>query len=267
MAWTLDHVGPICKTVEDAALMLGVIAGYDEMDPTTVDTPVPYYTTAFKMRVSKLRVGLPRAGFFDNLDPEYAKAVEDAIGVLRKLTASVTDVQLPRAVAAPIIWGPETYAYHAKWLTESPEKYQPATRALMIRSDNVKPEVYAEARRQVDLVRREIRTVFQRVDLLVTPTMKSPPATIAASLNGPAPNAPAAPAAIGGGGNYGNPWAFDIYGLPAITLPCGFTEAGLPIGIQISAAHFAETTMLAAAHAYEQATEWHTRHPTPGGAA
>src|SRR5581483_3192112 len=74
MAWTLDHVGPICKTVEDAALVLGVIAGYDEMDPTTVDTPVPDYTAAFKMQVSKLRVGLPRAGFFDNLDPEYAKA-------------------------------------------------------------------------------------------------------------------------------------------------------------------------------------------------
>src|SRR5215469_9111526 len=168
MAWTLDHVGPICKTVEDAALMLGVIAGFDEMDPTTVDMPVPDYTAAFKMRVSKLRLGLPRAGFFENLDPEYGKGVEAAIDVLRKLTASVTQVNLPRAVAAPIIWGPETYAYHAKWLTQSPGKYQAATRALMVRSDDVKPEAYAEARRQVDLVRREIKTVFQTIDVLVT---------------------------------------------------------------------------------------------------
>jgi aspartyl-tRNA(Asn)/glutamyl-tRNA(Gln) amidotransferase subunit A len=122
----------------------------------------------------------------------------------------------------------------------------------------VKPEVYAEARRQVDLVRAEIKTVFQRVDALVTPTMKVPPATIAASLNAPAPP-PANPAP---NGNTGNPWAFDVYGVPAITVPCGFTSAGLPIGLQISAAPFAETTALALAHAYEQATEWHTRHPS-----
>jgi Asp-tRNA(Asn)/Glu-tRNA(Gln) amidotransferase A subunit family amidase len=129
---------------------------------------------------------------------------------------------------------------------------------------DVKPDVYAEARRQVDLVRKEIKTVFQTLDLLVTPTMKTPPATIAASLNAPAPP-PATPAPNGGGGN-GNPWAFDVYGLPAITLPCGFTSAGLPIGLQISAAPFAETTMLELAHAYEQSTEWHSRRPTIGGA-
>jgi aspartyl-tRNA(Asn)/glutamyl-tRNA(Gln) amidotransferase subunit A len=137
----------------------------------------------------------------------------------------------------------------------------------MIRSGEVKPEVYAEARRQVDLARREIKVVFQRVDVLVTPTMKIPPATIAASLNAPAPNPSGAPAPNSGSGTSGNPWAFDVYGVPAITLPCGFTKAGLPIGLQISAAPFAETTMLSLAHAYEQATEWHNRHPTVGGIA
>jgi aspartyl-tRNA(Asn)/glutamyl-tRNA(Gln) amidotransferase subunit A len=267
MAWTLDHVGPICKTVEDAALMLGVIAGYDEMDPTTVDTPVPDYMAAFKLRVAKLRVGVPRAGFFDNLDPEYAKAVEAAIDLVRKMAASVTDVQVPRAVAAPVIWGPETYVYHAKWLTESPEKYQAATRTQMIRSNEVKPDVYAEARREVDLVRREIKKVFQKIDVLVTPTMKSPPATIVSSLNAPAPNPTGAPAPTAVAGISGNPWAFDIYGLPSLTLPCGFTSAGLPIGLQISAAPFAETTMLALAHTYEQATDWHTRRPIVRGVA
>jgi aspartyl-tRNA(Asn)/glutamyl-tRNA(Gln) amidotransferase subunit A len=255
MAWTLDHVGPLCKTVEDAALMLGVIAGYDEMDPTTVNTPVPDYARGFKLPVSKLRLGLPRAPFFDNLDPEYAKAADAAIDVLRKLTASVVDVQVPPAVPGPVIWGPETYAYHAKWLTESPEKYQTATRAQMIRSNAVKPEVYAEARRQVDMVRREIRKVFTTVDLLITPTLKGPPATIAASLNPPAPAGPP------GTGNINSVGAFDVYGVPAITVPCGFTSTGLPIGLQISGAPFAEPTMLALAHAYEQATDWHTRRP------
>jgi aspartyl-tRNA(Asn)/glutamyl-tRNA(Gln) amidotransferase subunit A len=175
--------------------------------------------------------------------------------------------KVPRAVAAPVIWGPETYTYHAKWLTESPEKYQVATRTQMIRSNEVKPDVYAEARREVDLVRREIRKVFQKIDVLVTPTMKSPPATIVSSLNAPAPNPTRAPAPTAVAGISGNPWAFDIYGLPSLTLPCGFTSAGLRIGLQISAAHFAETTMLALAHTYEQATDWHTRHPTVRGAA
>jgi aspartyl-tRNA(Asn)/glutamyl-tRNA(Gln) amidotransferase subunit A len=264
MAWTLDHVGPICKTVEDAAIMLGAIAGYDELDPTTVSVPVPDYERAFKTSVSKLRLGLPRAGFFDGLDPEYAHAMDAAIDTLRRLTASFADVQLPPAVGAQTIWGPETYAYHAKWLTESPEKYQAATRTQMIQTNNnVKQDVYADARRQVDLVRREIKKTFTTVDLLITPTMKGPPATIAATLNPPAPNPQAKGAGRGnpGGGNLNSPGAFDVYGLPAITVPCGFTNSGLPIGLQISGAPFAESTMLALAHAYEQATEWHTRRP------
>ena len=266
MAWTLDHVGPICKTVEDATLMLGVIAGFDELDPTTVEVPVPDYTRAFKMQVAKLRLGLPRTNFFEGLDPEYAKAVDSAIEVLRKLTAGVADVQLPVAVNAATIWGPETYAYHAKWLTESPEKYQTATRTQMIRSNEIKPDVYAEARRQVDLVRREIKKVFLQVDLLITPTMKTPPGTITTALNSPAP-LPPNPAATGnatrnaGGAGLNSVGAFDVYGLPAITVPCGFTSSGLPIGLQISAAPFAESTMLALARAYEQATEWHTKRP------
>jgi aspartyl-tRNA(Asn)/glutamyl-tRNA(Gln) amidotransferase subunit A len=264
MAWTLDHVGPICKSVEDAALMLSAIAGYDERDPTTVDMEVPDYSRAFRMQVSKLRLGLPRASFFDGLDAEYAKAIDDAIGVLRRLTASVADVQVPPAVGAPTIWGPETYAYHAKTLTESPEKYQPSVRTQMIRSGEMRPEVYAEARRQVDLVRREIKKVFANVDLLITPTMKGPPALIAGNPNPNPPASAAKPVAGRGGAGAGGlnaPGVFDVYGVPAITVPCGFTSSGLPIGLQISGAPFAESTVLALARAYEQATEWHTRRP------
>jgi aspartyl-tRNA(Asn)/glutamyl-tRNA(Gln) amidotransferase subunit A len=265
MAWTLDHVGPICKSVEDAALMLQAIAGYDELDPTTLEVPVPDYARAFKMPVSKLRLGVPRTNFFDNLDPEYAKAVEAAIEVLRKLTASVVEVKLPPAPGAQIIWGPETYAYHAKWLTESPEKYQAATRIQMISSNEIRPDVYAAARRQVDLVRREIKKTFVNVDLLITPTMKAPPGLISATLNTPpVPNSTAAGKAVPppAAGAINAPGVFDVYGLPAITVPCGFTGSGLPIGLQISGVPFAETTVLALAHAFEQATEWHTRRPS-----
>lgn len=261
MAWTLDHVGPICKAVEDAAILLGIIAGYDPADPTTLNVGVPDYQHAFKMQVSKLRVGLPRVPFFDGLDSEFARAIDGAIAVIKRLVASVADVELPPAVAAPTIWGPETYAWHAKWLAESPEKYQTATRTQMVNANNVRPDVYAEARHQVDVARREIAKVFAKVDVLVTPTLKVPPATIAASLNPPAPNPAGRGGVNTGGGNAGNPWAFDIYGIPAITLPCGFTSAGLPVGLQISAGSFAETNMLALAHAFEQATEWHKRRP------
>jgi Asp-tRNA(Asn)/Glu-tRNA(Gln) amidotransferase A subunit family amidase len=91
-SWKLDHVGPLCRTVEDAALMLGVIAGYDPLDTTTVNTPVPDYNRAFKMHASKLRLGVPRTPFFDSLDPDIAKAVAAALEVLRKLTATVPEL-------------------------------------------------------------------------------------------------------------------------------------------------------------------------------
>lgn len=134
-----------------------------------------------------------------------------------------------------------------------------ATRTQMIAANNVKPDVYGEARHRVDIARREIRKVFAKADVLVNPTLKIPPATIAASLKPPnqSGRGPIAPP-----GSVGVPWAFDVYGIPAVTVPCGFTNSGLPIGLQFSAAPFAENTMLALAHAYEQATEWHNRRPS-----
>lgn len=252
MAWTLDHVGPICKTVEDAALMLGVIAGYDELDPTSEDVPVADYGRAIQTPTSKFRVGVPRTPFFENLNPEVAKAVEAALDVLRKLTGSVKDVQIPAAGNIAEVWNPEIYAYHTPWITKTPELYQDATRNLIQRANDGKAAAYAEARHHVDMVRREIRKVFANIDLLVTPTQRGP-----APLIAPAPGALNA----GGVGGLNNTAAFDIYGLPTISIPCGFTTSGLPIGLQISGAHFAEPAVIALAHAYEQATEWHKRRP------
>jgi aspartyl-tRNA(Asn)/glutamyl-tRNA(Gln) amidotransferase subunit A len=251
MAWTLDHVGPMCKTVEDAALMLGVIAGYDELESTSADVPVPEYSRAIRMPVAKFRVGVPRTPFFESLDPEIAKAVEAAIDVIRKLTASVKDVQVPATGNIADVWNPEIYAYHTPWITKTPELYQQATRNLIQGAANTKPAVYAQARHQVDVVRRDIKKVFTNVDVLVTPTQRTPAALIV----------PQGPPAAGGAGSIVNTGAFDIYGLPTISIPCGFTSSGLPIGLQISGNHFAESTVIALAHAYEQATEWHKRRP------
>ena len=259
MAWTLDHVGPMCKTVEDASLMLTAIAGYDPLDPVSVDTPVAEYGRAIGAQTSKLRVGVVRTPFFDNVDPEVAKAIETAIEVVRKLTAGVTDVQVPPAGNVAAVWNPEIYAYHLPWITKTPELYQGATRNLIQGAGKANAAAYAQARRDVDIVRRGIRKVFDTVDLLITPTQRGVAQPIAPQ------QAPAAGGRGGapppGAGGLVNTAAFDIYGLPTISVPCGFSASGLPIGLQISGNHFSESTVLALAHAYERATEWHARRP------
>jgi len=269
MAWTLDHVGPMCKTVEDAALMLNVLAGHDARDPVSVDRPVDDYARGIGAPTPQLRLGRPTAGFFENLHPDIADALEVAIGVLEGLTAGVRDVAIPAAGSVADVWNAEIYAYHQPWITASPELYQAPTRALIQGTESASATVYAQARRHVDEVRRDIARVFEEVDLLITPTQRTPPGPIGGGP--PAPNAGrgrggrggrgrgGAPG--GGGGGLNNTAAFDIYGLPTISVPCGFTSEGLPIGLQISGAHFDEATVIALAHAYEQATDWHRRQP------
>jgi aspartyl-tRNA(Asn)/glutamyl-tRNA(Gln) amidotransferase subunit A len=248
--WALERVGPMCKTVEDAALMLGAIAGYDPGEPTSVVAPVPDYTRAIGAPTGKLRVGVARTPFFDQLNPEVAKAMEAATGVLRTLTARVVDVQVPDGGNIATVWNPEIYAYHQPWITKTPELYQEATRNLIQAAAKANAATYAQARHQVDVLRREIRKVFNTVDVLITPTQRNVAQPIAGS---PQP---------GGAGGLYNTAAFDIFGLPTISVPCGFTGSGLPIGLQISGNHFAEMTVLALAHAYEQATDWHRRRPS-----
>ena len=260
MAWTLDHVGPMCKTVEDAALMLSAIAGHDPLDPTSVEAPVPDYTRAIGMDTSRLRVGIARTPFFENLNPEVAKAVEAAIDVLRPLTARVVDVEVPPPVNVADVWNPEIYAYHQPWITKTPELYQSATRNLIQAAGNANAATYARSRRQVDVLRGEIRRVFDTVDVLVTPTQRGVAQPISPPQAAPAGGRGSGPAPAGAGGLV-NTAAFDVYGLPTISVPCGFSSAGLPIGLQISANHFDEPTVLAVAHAYERNTTWHTRRP------
>ena len=280
MAWTLDHVGPMCKTVEDAAMMLSAIAGYDDLDSSTVNVPVADYARAVRTPTSKLRLGVPKTGFFENLHPETAKALEVARGVLGKLSAGVREVEVPVAGSVADIWNPEIYAYHTPWITKTPELYQDATRALIQGAANTRSAVYAEALHRLNVVRRDIRRVFAQVDLLITPTQRTPAGLIAPPQRGAnAGRGGAAPAGAPGGGRGGAPGgapagggglnntaAFNIYGLPTISVPCGFTSDGLPIGLQISGAPFAESTVIALAHAYEQATEWHKRRPKLGAA-
>jgi aspartyl-tRNA(Asn)/glutamyl-tRNA(Gln) amidotransferase subunit A len=254
LSWSLDHVGPMCRTVADTALLLQPIAGYDPQDVTTVDAPVPDYTQALRAKVSALRLGLPRAIFYEKLDPEIEAAVTKATEILRKLTASAAEVELPRYETLPVVPA-EAYAYHTPYLAKSPELYQPSTRARIEGGARITAEAYILGRRELDRIRRAVRAVFERVDLLITPTTPLSPATIADSAEAGVP--PPGGTAI----SLRNTSPFDVYGLPTISVPCGFTTSGMPIGLQISGAAFAESTVLALAHAYERATEWHAHRP------
>jgi aspartyl-tRNA(Asn)/glutamyl-tRNA(Gln) amidotransferase subunit A len=250
LSWTLDHCGPICRTVEDSSLMLQAMAGFDQLDPASINAPVPNYGLAFTKPVSKLRLGIPRSPFFENLHPEVAQAVTAAIEVLRKLTAQIKDTTVPPTFELLLpITGAEAYAYHQKFLAESPNLYQPFTRDRIIQfAADVKAPAYAAALHRVNLLRREIAKIFTEVDLLITPTMPRPAETLADAKSFDT---------LG----LQNTSPFDILGLPTISVPCGVTSSGLPIGLQISSAPFAEATVLALAHAYERNTEWHNRHP------
>lgn len=251
LSWTHDHVGVLCRTVEDAALMLNAIAGYDQADPTTQDVPVDDYSRATRLPVSRLRIGIPRDSFFENVDPEVANVVASAIDVLKRLTASVVDVQIPTGGLRSSgvyanVRGPEAYTYHAAFLATSPEKYQKPTRAALEAFADTKAAVYAKARLDVDALRREIPSTFSRVDVLVTPTMVAEPVLIADSAKDNAVD-------------WRNTVPFNTFGLPALSIPCGTTRSGLPVGVQIAGPPFGESRVLALAHAYEQSAGWHKR--------
>jgi aspartyl-tRNA(Asn)/glutamyl-tRNA(Gln) amidotransferase subunit A len=253
---TRDHVGPMGRTVEDVALLLQAIAGYDAADVTSTDAPVPDFLAGMQAPVGGLRLGIVRTHFFDKLDPEVAAAVEVAIGVLRKLAPSAREVMLPAANAVPNLGLAETYAYHAQWFTRTPGLYQSVLRKRLEAGAKVSAADYHIDLRETERLRRAIRDVFRDVDLLVTPTLKIPARTIAEAIARSESEKPLPP-------EPSNTAPFNVFGLPTITVPCGFTRLGLPIGLQISGPHFQEGRVLALARAYEQATPWHDRHPDP----
>lgn len=266
-SYTFDTVGPMCRTVQDAALLLSAIAGYDDRDPTSINVPVADYANALRARTSKMRVGVPRLPFFDNLDAEVARAVEAALVVIREIAGEVSDVQLPPSPGLGPVSTAEIYAYHGPWVTKSPELYQDATRRIVLGGAKTPADAYIDGLRRVELARRDIVKAFASIDVVVTPTTTGVTGLIPRQGSPPPPaaSAPApAPRAGGGGGGapgFRNTSYFSFFGLPAISVPCGFNQSGLPIAIQIAGPPFAEAAILALAHAYEQATEWHRRRP------
>ena len=253
LSWTLDHVGPMTRSVRDAALMLSVIAGADPVDPACAAEPVPDYTAALEDGARGLRVGLPRRHFFEGAEPEVLAAAEAAVDVLRAEGAAVRDVdiagiELAEQVFQVIILA-EAAAYHHRTLRERPQDYGADVRARLEPGELYPATHYINAQRLRTRVVLGFLSVFADVDVLLAPTL---PMT-APSIPGPPVETP-------------NPltrftYPANVCGLPALSLPCGFDADGLPIGLQIIGRPFDEATVLRAGRAYERATEWHIRRP------
>jgi aspartyl-tRNA(Asn)/glutamyl-tRNA(Gln) amidotransferase subunit A len=229
------------------------LAGFDPLDPVSIRAERPDYRAAIGNEVRDLRIGVPRTPFFVDLDPEIDAAARAALDVLVRLTSGATrDV----SVTAPDTYAlldAETYAYHAPLLADAAKRalYQPLTLQRVMGGGSVPTGVYIEQRRQMQIARNTIDAVFKDVDVLVAPTNMVLPQTIKEVLANPARE----PSLIR------NTLPFNVFGIPAISVPCGFTRAGLPIGLQIIGPRLGEARVLALAHAYEQATEWHRREP------
>jgi aspartyl-tRNA(Asn)/glutamyl-tRNA(Gln) amidotransferase subunit A len=249
-AYSLDTIGPMTRSVEDAALMLQAMAGFDPADSITSDVAVPDYAAALHAPLSKLRLGVPRDYFFEKLQPEVATAVDRAIDLLRPKFREVHDMVVPRfQFVKDGSYDVELLHYQAPFFRKSPELYHAWSRRQLTELESVSAVNYVETLKRVRECRRDIRRVFENVDVLVLPTKRDTAPTLAATVD----ESYKRPAS--------NTSAFNRFGTPAISIPCGFSEDSLPIGLQIVGPAFGESRVLAVAHAYQQATDWHSRHP------
>jgi len=267
LTYSLDHCGPMTKTVEDAAILLNIMAGYDKLDVASVEYVPEDYTQTMRQPTSKIRLGIPRAPYFDRLDADTAAAMDAAIAVLSKLTASVKDVYLPSTGGfSALALNAETQAYHHQLVRRDKQGYSLSIRRSLedglkslndVSDESCSEKVIDYIQSNWDLIklRRTIDDAFTDFDLVALPTMRLTAPTINEALSreeDPKPHEPEIDS---------NCRPFDVWGIPAISLPCGFSKTGLPIGLMIAGPRFSEGRILALAHAYEQATQWQARRP------
>ena len=252
LSWTLDHTGPMARTVEDCAYLLQGMAGYDPADPASSRHPVDDYVRGLAGGARGLRIGVPRNYFFEEVDPEIVRAFDEAMGTLRKLGAEVRDLTIPTFDLSRsffLILAAEAYAYHQHDLKAHPELYGEVLRERILAGALVTGSEYVQAQRIRMQLCAEVAEAMQNVDVLATPTMPKPatPYKVATDPTLAFPKSNTGP--------------FNLTGQPTLALPCGFSTSGLPLGFQLSGRAFEESTVFRLGHAYQQATDWHTRRP------
>jgi aspartyl-tRNA(Asn)/glutamyl-tRNA(Gln) amidotransferase subunit A len=265
LAWSLDHVGPMARTAADCALLLDAIAGYDEADPHSLDVPALGFSEALTAGIANLRIGVPRDFFYDTpaVDTDVIAAVEAAIAIFAGLGAEIVEVSLGEFVPPNelAVFLAEAVDYHRARLDEAPEMFGPSVLSRLRAAETLSAADHAAARERQRQSKRTLARVFEKVDLLVMPTTVSTAPlfpedreeTTYQALNGRA------------SGLLGrNTRPFNVTGVPAISVPCGFNPGGLPVGLQIVGSWWQEAIVLRAAHAFQTATDWHHRRPESG---
>ncbi len=260
VSWSLDHVSPIARTVEDAAIILEAIAGEDPKDPTSAKHPVPHYQGELSSSVEQVKAGLLTKYFEECVDREVRRIVEAAVDVLRGLGVKVEELSIPNiensAAVTNMMLACEATSYHEKWLNSRREDYQPSVGTRLEVGYLYTAIHYLKALRLREWFRREFNHALKKVDVILSPTTPIAPFKIGQET-------------IDVGGKLADPRPYianfvriyNLTGFPAITVPCGFTSAGLPVGLQISGRPFDEETVLRVAYAYEQSQEWKERLP------
>jgi aspartyl-tRNA(Asn)/glutamyl-tRNA(Gln) amidotransferase subunit A len=262
LAASFDHVGPLARTVLDIAIVLHNIAGYDSRDGGSARRSVPNYPALLKKRLARFRLGVPKQFYFDALDEEVRTALDTAIQCLRKLGASLQEVSLPHVAESSEPSAQAAFAeatsYHqlAGYFPARANEYGQDVRERLEIGAKVLATDYLKAFAIIKLVRKDFEDAFASVDAILAPTVPIPaPSTRAKTVEINSHVEPVRLALIRLNR------VQNITGLPAISVPCGFTRTGLPIGMQIIGRAFDEPTVLRLAHAYEEATQWHLLRP------
>jgi aspartyl-tRNA(Asn)/glutamyl-tRNA(Gln) amidotransferase subunit A len=266
-SWSLDHAGPLTRRVEDAALVLGVIAGHDPGDIGSANVPVGSYLDGLKLGLRGMRIGLPLEHFWDRMEARVERVVRQAIRDLEAAGARVENVSIPHvngALGAILVTEMASVtSWHDRYLRDAGRraKYTPEVRALMDAGKFVFATDFLKAQRLRRVLIDEVRAIFDGgVDVLVTPTLPLCAWDVGEShveIAGKSEHV------LHACWRYTYPW--NLTGLPALSVPCGFAD-GLPVGLQFCGRPFEEAVILRAGYAYQDATRWHeTRPPGPVG--
>jgi aspartyl-tRNA(Asn)/glutamyl-tRNA(Gln) amidotransferase subunit A len=260
LSWSQDHVGPMCRTAEDCALIMDEIAGHDPGDPASATRRLPGFTSKLERGLKGIRLGIPSNYFFEQVDPEIHAAVTAAIDAMRYAGAEVVEVEMPwvstgRSINVAILIA-EAFATHEKQIETSGHLYSDAVRNRLLDGSRVTAADYIHAQRARAQFCHQMAEAMAEVDVLVTPTL--PVQTPALTAVRPTPDNPAPSA--------GREFPiftgiFDVTGQPSVSVNCGFTADGMPIGLMLSGKAFDDAGVLSIAHAYQQITDWSGRVP------
>lgn len=264
LAWSLDHIGPLTRTVADAAVCLNALAGYDERDEGSLNAPTEDFTVGLGQGINNIRIGVPQNHFFDQIDGEVEASVRSGIELLSGAGATLVNVRIPHpeqyiAVASAICL-PEASEYHRRMLRSTPDLYTPEVRGALERGEMIPATRYIQALRVRRTLQSEWAEMFRDVDIIAAPAVAFPAPAVGESAidwgDGMVEPLTLAFARLAAPGS--------VLGLPTVTVPCGFTRSGLPISIQLIAKPLEERCAIQVGDAFQRLTDWHEKRPQLG---